>query len=75
MSEKQLRPWAKVSEVKEGSVLATDDSHQCMMEGVNRIVQNDPILGLYVGCSVGRHNLRSHLTHDKLEYAGFYHVQ
>jgi len=75
MSEKQLRPWAKVSEVKEGSILSTDESHQCMMEGVNRIVQNDPILGFYVSCSVGRHNLRSHFTYDKLEYAGFYHVQ
>lgn len=75
MSEDQIRPWAKVSEVREGSILATDESHSCMMAGVNRVVQNDSRLGLYVTCGKGTHSLHFHKTYDGLEYVGFYHVQ
>lgn len=74
MSEKQLRPWTKVSEIKIGSMVKMDDDFSCMMGGVNRIVQEDD-QGLFVVCAEGHHYLDGQLSEDESHYVGVYHVQ
>jgi hypothetical protein len=74
MNDIQGRPWAKVSEVKNRSIVKMDDDFSCMMGGVNRIVQEDDG-GLFVVCAEGHHYLNGQLSEDETHYVGVYHVQ
>ena len=65
--------FAKLDEVKEGSILVTDGGFTCMKEGeakkVERFVTTSVVGGLFIRCNDGKHFLDGQLnSHD--EYIG-----
>ncbi len=65
------RPYAKIADVKVGSILKPDGDFTCMLEGTKLVVAHDD--GLYVPCSVGRHYLSGQVQGD--HYLGLYFIE
>jgi hypothetical protein len=49
------RPWAKLSELKEGSLIELDAGFTCAKAGVQLVLQDQQ--GLYFICKNGKHYL------------------
>ncbi len=53
MANQCTKAFARVADVKEGTLLTTDDGFTCVAAGVTVEVKNDPVNGLYFTCSDG----------------------
>lgn len=63
------REWAKIQQVKPGSVLECDGGFTCMRNGETRTVGRD-IHGLFISCTEGHHYLDGQEEEDY--YIGLY---
>lgn len=68
--DKAGKPYAKVSEVKEGTVLVCDGGFTCVDDGAELIVKKDE-KGLYFDCRDAGHYLDGQ-TDDGKVYVGLY---
>lgn len=70
------REWAKVSDIKEGSIISTDSNMGCVPMGTRLKVEYDgPRDWLYFNCAGERHYLGGHLNDEGTHYVGIYHEQ
>lgn len=66
-----MKPFAKVADVKVGSVLIPDAGFPCCSEGQEKVVYKDGLDGsLYILCQEGQHDLTFQIKNDY--YNGFY---
>lgn len=73
MKDLNGRPWASVSETKEGSVVECDGDFTCLKEGDRRTVKRDED-GLYIDCAAGQHYLDGQFDGAHKFYIGLYLV-
>ena len=57
------KPYAKVEEVKQGTVLITDDGFTCMEDAQAKTVCQDSDGFLYIACDKGKHYLGCERDH------------
>lgn len=72
IADREGRSYAKLSEVKAGDILETDEGFTCVPKGTH-LVMKHPQLGYFINCTKGQHYIDGQAD-DGETLIGMYHV-